>query len=253
MNDTAEFSGKVAVVTGGGQGMGRSVAQRLAAGGARVAVNDINAAAAENTASRIVEVGGEAVAVVGDVASANDVRRIMSKTLDTFSAIHILVHAAGVLRRTPISDIEESEWDLVINVSLKGAYLCTRAVLPAMKRASWGRIINFSSTAGKTVSTLGGPHYTAAKTGLLGLTRAVAKEVAQHGITVNAVCPGLVDTEMVRGTIGEDRVKAFTERFPIKRVGEPWEVAELVAFLASERAAYITGSSLDINGGDLMI
>ncbi len=253
VTDTSEFSGKVAIVTGGGRGMGRAVAQRLAAGGARVAVNDINASAAEETASRIVRSGGEAVATAGDIASADEVRDMVKRTRDAFAAVHILVHAAGVLRPTRIVDIEEDEWDLVVNVSLKGAYLCTRAVLPAMKEAGWGRIINFSSTAGKTVSTLGGPHYTAAKTGLLGLTRAVAKEVARDGITVNAVCPGLVDTEMVRAAIDEDRVKAYAEGFPIQRAGEPWEVAELVAFLASDKAAYITGSSLDINGGDLMV
>ena len=116
-----------------------------------------------------------------------------------------------------------------------------------------GRIVNFSSTAGKNVSTVGGAHYTAAKAGILGFTRHLAKEVAGYGITVNAVCPGLIDTEMVRSTISVERVRAYADSFPIQRLGEPFEVAELVAFLASDRAAYITGASLDINGGDLMI
>ena len=121
------------------------------------------------------------------------------------------------------------------------------------EKAGWGRIVNFSSTAGKNISTVGGAHYTAAKAGILGFTRHLAKEVAADGITVNAVCPGLIDTEMVRSTIDDDRTQAYAESFPIPRLGRPEEVAHLVAFLAGERAAYITGASLDINGGDLMI
>jgi len=122
-----------------------------------------------------------------------------------------------------------------------------------MRRTGWGRIVNFSSTAGKNISTVGGAHYTSAKAGILGFTRHLAKEEARHGITVNSVCPGLIDTEMVRNTIEDARVEAYAKSFPIQRLGEPREVAELVAFLASDRAAYITGASLDINGGDLMI
>jgi len=253
MTDSNEFAGKVAIVTGAGQGMGRAVAERLANAGAKVVVNDMRGDAAVRAAGAIKVGGGEAIAIAGDVTSAADVREVADGALRQYGAIHILVNNAGVLRTTPIIDIEEDEWDLVVNVSMKGAYLCTRAVLPAMQRAGWGRIVNFSSSAGKTVSTLGGPHYTAAKTGLLGLTRSVAKEVAHYGITVNAVCPGLVDTEMVRSTITEERVNAYADSFPIPRLGQPREVAELVAFLASDRAAYITGSALDINGGDLMV
>ncbi len=253
MHTGDEYSGKVALVTGAGQGMGRAVAHRLAAGGARLVTNDINADAAERTASELQAGGAEAVAAVGDVSVAADVRRMVETALERYEGVAILVNNAGILRRTGIMDLEEDEWDLVLNVNLKGTYLCTRAVLPAMQRAGWGRIINFSSTAGRSVSTLGGPHYTTAKAAVLGFTRAVAKEVARHGITVNAVCPGLVDTEMVRSTIDDARKRAYAESFPITRLGEPAEVAELVAFLASDRAAYITGASLDINGGDLMM
>ena len=167
--------------------------------------------------------------------------------------LHILVNNAGVLRPTRVVDIEEDEWDLVVNVNLKGTYLCSRAALPPMQQEGWGRIVNFSSTAGKNVSTVGGAHYTAAKAGILGFTRHLAKEMAPFGITVNAVCPGLIDTEMVRSTISGERAKEYADGFPIARMGEPWEVAELVAFLASGRASYITGASLDINGGGLMI
>ena len=177
----------------------------------------------------------------------------MDQATDSLGAAHILINNAGVLRPTPVIDIEEDEWDFVVGVNLKGTYLCSRAVLPAMRSQGWGRIVNFSSTAGKNVSTVGGAHYTAAKAGILGFTRHLAKEEAGYGITVNSVCPGLIDTEMVRDTISDERADAYAASFPIQRLGEPEEVAELVAFLASDRASYITGASLDINGGDLMI
>ena len=213
----------------------------------------MNAAAAEQTAGALRADGHAAWAVPGDVASSQDVRVVVEATLDRYGSIHILINNAGVLRPTPVIDIEEAEWDLVVNVNLKGTYLCSRAVLPAMREAGWGRIVNFSSTAGKNVSTVGGAHYTAAKAGVLGFTRHLAKEAAPYGITVNAVCPGLIDTEMVRATISDEQTSAYAASFPISRLGRPEEVAELVAFLASDRAAYITGASLDINGGDLMI
>jgi NAD(P)-dependent dehydrogenase (short-subunit alcohol dehydrogenase family) len=177
----------------------------------------------------------------------------MDTAITNFGVAHILVNNAGILRPTAVIDIEEDEWDLVVSVNLRGTYLCSRAALPTMREAGWGRIVNFSSTAGKNVSTVGGAHYTAAKAGILGFTRHLAKEEAGYGITVNSVCPGLIDTEMVRTTIDPDLTKAYAASFPIPRLGEPEEVAELVAFLASDRAAYITGASLDINGGDLMI
>ena len=158
---------------------------------------------------------------------------MVGTAVDEYGAVHILINNAGVLRPTPVIDIEEEEWDLVVDVNLKGAYLCSREVLPHMRQAGWGRIVNFSSTAGKNVSTVGGAHYTAAKAGVLGFTRHLAKEEARHGITVNAVCPGLIDTEMVRSTISDSKVRAYADSFPIARLGRPEEVAELVAFLAS--------------------
>ena len=233
--------------------MGRAVAQRLSADGARIVVNDVNEDSADRTVSALKDAGREATAILGDVTSGTDVEQMVDGALRKFGSVDILVNNAGVLRPTKVIDIEEDEWDWVIGVNLKGTYLCSRAVLPAMQKTGWGRIVNFSSTAGKSTSTVGGAHYTSAKAGVLGFTRHLAKESAQYGITVNAVCPGLIDTEMVRGTISAERAKAYTDSFPIQRMGEPSEVAELVAFLASDRAAYITGASLDINGGDLTI
>jgi NAD(P)-dependent dehydrogenase (short-subunit alcohol dehydrogenase family) len=253
MTNLENLAGRIAIVTGAGQGMGRAVAQALAARGATVVANDLNAAAAEATAALLRQSGAEAVAIVADVIDAGAVRAMVEQTTTRYGAIHILINNAGVLRPTKVSEIPEAEWDWVIAVNLKGTFLCSQAVLPAMKAAGWGRIVNFSSTAGKNISTVGGAHYTAAKAGVLGFTRHLAKEVAAEGITVNAVCPGLIDTEMVRATIDDARCDAYARGFPIPRLGTPEEVAELVAFLASDRAAYITGASLDINGGDLMI
>jgi len=253
MADTDELQGRAALVTGAGQGMGRSVARLLAAMGASVVTNDRNPDTAEEAAAEIRAGGGSALGIQADVTDAQGVRRMVQQTLAEYGAIHILVNNAGILYPTVVGEIEEAEWDLVVDVNMKGTFLCSQAVLPSMQEAGWGRIVNFSSTAGKNISTVGGAHYTAAKAGILGFTRHMAKEVAASGITVNAVCPGLIDTEMVRATIDDSRVRAYEESFPISRLGRPDEVAGLVAFLVTDRAAYITGASLDINGGDLMI
>ena len=253
MPQSDELKGRTAIVTGAGQGMGKSVALRLAEMGARLAINDLNPDTSAQTAVELESTGTEALSIPGDVTNAAEVRTMVRSTSDRFGPIHILVNNAGILYPTKVIDIPEEEWDRVIAVNLKSTFLCSQAVLSAMQGAGWGRIVNFSSTAGKNISTVGGAHYTAAKAGILGFTRHLAKEVAADGITVNAVCPGLIDTEMVRQTIDDDRVKFYEQSFPISRLGLPSEVADLVAFLCSDRAAYITGASLDINGGDLMI
>lgn len=233
---------RVAIVTGAAQGMGAACVERLAADGARVVSMDLNEARAENGA----------IAYVGDVTSASDVDAAIALARSRFGKVDILIHAAGILRPTSIFDMSEDEWDWVLAVNLKGAFLTSRAVAPLMREQGWGRIVHFSSTAGKTVSTIGGTHYTAAKHGVLGFTRALAKELASFGVTVNAVCPGLIDTEMVRETIDDETIRDFESSFPIPRLGRPEEVAELVRFLVSEEAGYITGAALDINGGDFL-
>jgi|TARA_Y100000310_G_scaffold17094_3_gene16957 NAD(P)-dependent dehydrogenase (short-subunit alcohol dehydrogenase family) len=244
---------RTAIVTGAGQGMGRACALALADLGARLVINDLDADKAENTASDLCDRGDEALAIQADVTDAASIQALMAQTIERFGPIHILINNAGIVYPTKVIDIEETEWDQVIDVNLKGTFLCSQAVLPSMLQANWGRIVNFSSTAGKNISTVGGAHYTAAKAGVLGFTRHLAKEAASHNITVNAVCPGLIDTEMVRSTIDENRTRAYVNSFPINRLGRPEEVADLVAFLCTDKAAYITGASLDINGGDLMI
>jgi NAD(P)-dependent dehydrogenase (short-subunit alcohol dehydrogenase family) len=250
---TDELAGRVAIVTGAGRGMGRAVAERLAAAGASVVVNDLAADAAQSTVDQLVSRGAKAIAVAGDVSKSAMVEALIKRSLDEYGDVNILVNAAGILRRTAVFDMDEDEWDLVLNVNLKGTFLPSKAVLSSMRASGWGRIVNFSSTAGKTTSTLGGAHYTTSKHAVLGLTRHMAMEEADHGITVNAVCPGLIDTEMVQQEVDDDRLKRYTDGFPIHRLGEPAEAAELVAFLASDRAAYITGQALDLSGGDLMV
>ena len=254
MSNDYGIEGKVAIVTGAGRGMGREVARKLVDLGANVVINDVSLEDAKSSIEDISNSGNnEMFAIDGDVTNKNDVDNLILKTSEKFGGIDILVNNAGVLRPTKVIDIEEEEWDWVVNVNLKGTYLCSRAVLPSMISRDWGRIVNFSSTAGKNISTVGGAHYTAAKAGILGFTRHLAKEAAQFGITVNSVCPGLIATEMVLSTINEAQIKSYESSFPISRMGQPYEVADLVAFLASNKASYITGASLDINGGDLMI
>jgi len=177
----------------------------------------------------------------------------MQTAFKTFGRIDILVNNAGIMHRTRLMDISLDEWEQTLSINLTGAFLCTKEVLPIMQESGFGRIVNISSSAGRSVSTLGGAHYTASKAGLLGLTRAAAKEVAPFGITINAICPGLIETKMALESTTPEELKNFLESFPIPRLGSPEEIGHLVVFLCSDGAAYITGASLDINGGDLMI
>ena len=242
-----------ALITGSGRGMGRAIALRLAQEHIPVIINDLDKRLGEETQKIIQDSGGICSLKIVDAANEDFVNDMVENSVSEYGSVDIFVNNAGVLRPTPIVDITLAEWEFVIKGNLTSTFLCTKKVIPAMKKNNWGRIINFSSTAGKNISTVGGAHYTAAKAAILGLTRHTAKEVARFGITVNALCPGLINTEMVRATISDESVDQYANSFPIQRLGEPEEVAELVMFLASEKASYITGASLDINGGDLMI
>jgi len=245
-----DFTGKVALITGAARGLGRATAVRLLEHGASVAVNVRDAERAEAVARQL---GAGAFAVPGDIADAAVVCEIVERTLDRGGRLDILVNNAALALSTRFERISEEEWRRAMDVNVTAPFLLIRAVVPAMKAACGGRIINISSTAGKSVSTLGGAHYTTSKAALLGLTRAAAKELGPYGITVNAVCPGLIDTELTRENASPADLAAYARSFPIQRLGQPVEVADLICFLASDQAGYITGASLDINGGDLMV
>lgn len=247
------FDGRVALVTGGGRGIGKGIAKRFADAGADVVIGDVDRILAEQSAKELGKKWGRAVAVQVDVTQEKSIAAAVNMVLKKFGKIDILINNAGIMFRTRILDISLEEWRKTILVNLTGPFLFTQAVIPLMKKNGYGRIVNISSSAGRSVSTLGGAHYTASKAGVLGLTRAVAKEVAASGITVNAVCPGLIDTQMARETTTKKELEMFLDSFPIKRLGLPEEIGDLVLFLCSENASYITGASIDINGGDLMI
>lgn len=246
------FDEQIAIVTGAASGIGMAVGHRLAADGAYVVMADIDDAAATAVAAGIVDAGGRADALRADVSNSDDAARMAQVAIDR-GGIDVLVNNAGILRSTPAAEISMAEWDLVLGVNTTGAFLCAQAVYPAMRRGGGGRIINVASMAGRATSTLGGAHYTTSKAAVLGLTRHLAREWATDRITVNAISPGIVDTPAVRAAADETRIREVIKTIPLGRLGEPREVAALVAFLASPEAAYITGANVDIHGGELII
>ncbi|MBS0446324.1 MAG: 3-oxoacyl-ACP reductase FabG [Proteobacteria bacterium] len=249
-----ELEGKVAIVTGGGGGLGRAIALKLASRGARIVVADIDRAAAEGAAHAVEAAGGSALAVAGDITQARDVQALVEAAQARYAGVDILVNNAGFARLRPsILDIAEEEWDRTLTVNLKSVFLCTKEVLKVMLPKRAGQIINLASLAGRSTSTIGSADYTASKAGVIGLTRHVAREVAAHGIRVNAVCPGPTDTVMVRGPLDAGQIDSVESRIPMRRLGRPEEVAGVVAFLASGDSAYVTGACIDVNGGLLMV
>ena len=247
---SGDFEGRVAIVTGASRGIGRAAAARLIERGAKVAVNVRDAARANALATAL---GTSALAVPGDVAAAGVIESIVGTTLGHFGRIDILVNNAALATGTRFEQLTAEEWRLAMEVNLTVPFLLTKAVLPTMKAQGYGRVVNISSTAGRMVSTLGGAHYTASKTGLLGLTRAAAKELGKYGITINAICPGMIDTELTRENASDEKLQQYAAGYPVPRMGTALEVADLICFIASDRAGYMTGTSLDINGGDLMM
>jgi 3-oxoacyl-[acyl-carrier protein] reductase len=252
--DATRFAGKVALVTGAGRGMGRATALALARQGAAVVVNDLNGELAEALAREIEAAGGQAMAYVADVSNEAQVQAMIAATVERLGTVDILVNNAGVLRATaPLETISLEEWQLLMAVNVTGVFLCTRAVLPIMKAKRSGKIVNVSSSAGRSTSTFGGAHYTTSKAAVLGLSRHTAREVAPYNVNVNAVAPGSMDTEMVREMATPEHMERERAKIPLGRLGTAEDEANLVVFLCSEESSYITGATIDINGGDLIL
>jgi 3-oxoacyl-[acyl-carrier protein] reductase len=243
-----ELSTRVAIVTGSGRGIGRAIALKLAESGIRVVLNDFgDFKTVESVAKEIKAMGGESAQVMADVSKGDDVTRLVNEAMSAFKRVDILVNNAGITRDQLILRMSEEEWDSVLNVDLKSVFLCTKAVLRHMAKQRWGRVISISSIVGM-MGNKGQANYAAAKAGIIGFTRAVAKEVATHGVTVNAVAPGFIDTEMTRQLKKEWR-EELKKMIPMGELGTPRDVAEAVNFLASEGAGYITGQVLGVTGG----
>jgi 3-oxoacyl-[acyl-carrier protein] reductase len=242
------LTGKVAIVTGSARGLGAATARRLAQEGAKVVITDINAELAQATTRALQGEGLAAHCVVGDITKAADVQRLVDETVAQFGGVHVLVNNAGAPRDKYLVKMSEDDWDFVMTVMLKGAFLATRAVMPHFIAQGWGRVINISSRA-----HLGNPtqaNYSAAKAGLIGMAKALAQEEGRYGVTVNCVAPGFMETEMVQALATYETIKErAVQAQPIKRAGKPDDIADAVAFLASERAGFISGEVLHVTGG----
>jgi NAD(P)-dependent dehydrogenase (short-subunit alcohol dehydrogenase family) len=248
-----ELSNKVALVTGGGSGIGQAISVTLARNGARVGVADINPKGIEETIEVISKEGGEALNLIGDVSNKDQVGTIVDQLVRNFGQVDILVNNAGIEgSATLIHEIQESIWDRVMAVNLKAAFLTCKAVIPSMMARRYGKIVNVASLAARRISYLGGADYTASKYGLLGLSLHLAYELAKYKINVNVLCPGATLTQMTASKLTKKKEKEVAQQIPFGRWCTPMDQAEAVLFLVSERAAMITGMVMDVNGGNLL-
>ena len=244
------MAARVALVTGGGSGIGRSICLRLGRAGTSVAVLDVNEGAAQRTAA---EIGGNALAVGADVADATAVRGAVERVHAQLGLLHILVNVAGIGAFAPLLEISDTDWDRMIAVHLTGTFNCTRAVVPDMLAAGWGRIVNTGSVAGLNGGGPGLSHYAAAKGGIIAFSKALAHELGPSGITVNCLAPGLIDTPMVKSALVSNEIRERTiQSSPVRRIGVPEDVATAVTFLVSEEASFFTGQVMSPNGGRYM-
>lgn len=246
-----ELRDKVAIVTGAAGGLGRSISEALAGEGARVIMADLDFNGAKILAKALLERGRDVLPFKTDVSLSKDLVRLVKETISRFGRVDILVNNAGICPRTSFERISEKEWDQVLAVNLKSAFFLSQQVFPWMKNRKFGRIINIASAAGKVGGVQVGAHYAASKAALICLTKTMALCGAKYGITANAVCPGVIGTDMTL-KISRNKIDRYKEKIPLGRIGAAEDVAAAVLFLASERAGYITGETTDVNGGLVM-
>ncbi len=242
---------KVAIVTGAGRGIGKAIAISLAREGANVIINDIDTQTAEEVAREIKSLDRQALAIQVDVSDSKEVNRMVELVLKKFNRVDILVNNAAIIKRGSIDDLTEEDWDRVMDVNLKGAFNCAKAVVGIMKKQRYGKIVNISSIAGKIGDLASAPCYGASKAGMTCLAKSLARELASYNINVNVVAPHAIETDMSKEW-SEEKRKSIIADIPLARLGEPEDVAEAVAFLVSDKAKFITGEVLDVNGGCLM-
>ena len=242
-----DFSGKVVIVTGSARGIGKSIAQRFSEAGAKVVISDLDQDAVSAVAS---EMPGEAVGIKANVTDAADVDSLIKQAVEKYGRVDVVVNNAGITRDTLMIRMDEKDWDMVLDINLKGSFLVTKSAAKVMMKQRSGRIVNVSSVVG-LFGNAGQTNYSASKAGLIGLTKSAAKELGARGVTVNAVAPGFIETEMT-SALSEAAREAFLERTVIKRAGSPDDVASAVMFLASDDAAYITGHVIAVDGGMAM-
>ncbi len=255
MHNYFELTGRVALITGAGSGIGRATAIALAEAGAAVAINyHRNEAGAAAARQQILAAGGRAITIQADVTKATDVRRMIERALSELGPVDILVNNAGsLIERLKLLELTEERWDEVMNLNLKSAFLCSQAVAASMIERKKGAIINVTSIAGRNGGALGSIHYSTAKGGMITITKGLAKELAPFGIRVNAVSPGVIATPFHEQFSTPEAMQAYAANIPLGRVGTPAEVAQTIVYLASEAASYLSGETIEINGGMLML
>lgn len=238
---------KVVVITGAGRGIGKGIALEFIKEGAKVVINDVNAETAKTALQEIKDLGGDGIAVVADISIEEQAARLIKETVDSFGTIDILVNNAGITRDSLVTKITEEDWDLVMDINLKGPFNLIKAAFKVMAEKKSGKIINLASISGQ-MGNIGQSNYCASKAGVIGLTKCVAREGAAQGINVNAIAPGFIDTEMTQ-VIPEKVKEKIIQQIPMKRIGKPKDIGRLCIFLASEDADYITGQVIAVNGG----
>ncbi len=241
-----DLDGKTAVVTGGGRGIGRAVVLGLAKEGADVVIADIHPADAAAVAQEAKKAGVKALAVQTDISKREDLERLKEAVMEAFGKADILVNNAGVTQKVEISDLDEQDWDRVVDINMKGTFFCSQIFFDEMKKRRYGKIVNIASMAGERGGRFAGANYSASKAGVIVMTKCFAASGGAFGVNVNAIAPGLIRSEMSR------QLDFDTKDIPLGRLGAPEEVADLVCFLASEKSRYITGTTIDINGGIFM-